>query len=195
MSIPTLENKIVLGGMFQLWVYENQQHFDDWNGFLKDVLEGTFRFQLKLPVKPKYSCGPNGIVNGALNDIESVYLGAGTQKTTWYLGLVDNAAFSAFAAADTIASHSGWAESSAYSESVRQTWTPGAAASGIITNPTAANFTANATVTIKGGFLVSNSTKGGTTGQLWATGAFASNQALVNAQVLSVKYTLTATGA
>src|SRR5262245_19022938 len=75
----------------------------------------------------------NGIVNGALNDILSVYLAGGTQKTTWYLGLINNSGFSALAAADTISSHDGWSESTDYTESVRQTWTPGAPASGVIT--------------------------------------------------------------
>jgi hypothetical protein len=136
---------------------------------------------------------PNGIVNGALNDILSVYFAAGTQKTTWYAGLINNSGFSALSSSDTISSHTGWSESSDYSESVRQTWTPGAVASGIITNPSAMVFTANATVTIKGAFLVSNSTKGGTTGQLWATGAFSATQSLSSGQTLSVSYSLTAT--
>ncbi len=135
----------------------------------------------------------NGVVNGALNDILSVYFAAGTQKTAWFGGLIDNSGFSALSSSDTISSHSGWSESSAYSESVRQTWTPGAVSSGVITNPSAMVFTANATVTIKGAFLVSNSTKAGTTGQLWATGAFSSTQALASGQTLSVSYTLTAT--
>ena len=55
-------------------------------------------------------------------------------------------------------------------------------------------FTMSATVTIKGGFLISNNTKGGTTGTLFATGLFGSAQALVSGQSLKVTYTCSATG-
>lgn len=135
----------------------------------------------------------NGINTGALNDLLSVYLAAGTQKTTWYGGLIDNTGFSALSASDTISSHSGWAESTSYDESVRQTWTPGAIASGVVSNSSAMVFTASGSITIKGAFLVSNSTKGGSTGQLWSTGSFSAAQALTVGQTLSVTYSLTAT--
>lgn len=134
---------------------------------------------------------PNGSTTAGLNSILSVYFNSGTQLTTWYLGLINNTPAPTLAAADTIASHSGWSESTSYSESVRQTWTPGAPASASITNPTVATFTANAAITIYGLFLVSNSTKGGTTGTMWAHGAFGSTQALISGQTLTGKYTLT----
>jgi hypothetical protein len=135
----------------------------------------------------------NAVTNVALNDVLAVYLAGGTPKTLWYLGLIDNTGFSALAAADTMASHGGWSESSAYTQGVRQTWTPGAASGQTITNPTSATFTINATVTIKGAFLASDSTKGGTSGVLFATGAFSSTQSLVNAQNLRVSYSCPAT--
>ena len=135
----------------------------------------------------------NGNTTAGLNSILSVYLASGTQITTWYLGLVDSAAFSTYAAADTMSSHSGWAESTAYSESVRQTWTAGTVASGSVSNSASlATFTINATVTMQGAFLVSNSTKAGTTGTLFATGSFASAQSLVSGQTLTVKCTISA---
>lgn len=136
----------------------------------------------------------NLVPNSALNDILSVYLAAGTQKTAWFLGLIDNSAFSAIASTDTIASHPGWTENQAYAESVRQTWTPGAVSGQSVTNPTAATFTMNATANIKGAFLVSDSTKGGTTGQLWAAGAFSTVQALTNTQTCKVTYTAGSAG-
>ena len=71
---------------------------------------------------------PNGIVDVGLNHILETEFHAGAQITAWYIGLVDNAGFSAFANADTMASHAGWAESSAYTEANRPTWTAGAAA-------------------------------------------------------------------
>jgi hypothetical protein len=110
--------------------------------------------------------------------------------TTWYIGLVENAGFSAFANADTMASHAGWAESSAYTEANRPTWTAGAAASRQITNAATVDFSINASVTIKGLFIASNNTKGGTTGTLWSTAAFGSRVALNNGDTLKVTYTL-----
>jgi len=132
----------------------------------------------------------NIIPNGGLNDLLSVWLKSGTQTTTWYILLVDNASFSAFAAADTMSSHSGWIENTDYDESVRQTWT-GSAISGQSTDNTAspAVFTISTTITIKGAAFVSNNTKGGTTGILASEAAFDSNRSLVDNQTLSVTIT------
>lgn len=134
---------------------------------------------------------PNGSTTAGLNSMLSVYFNSGSQLTTWFFGLINNSPTPTLAVGDTIASHSGWSESTDYSESVRQTWTPGSPASGVITNPTDATFTMNATVTIYGLFLVSNSTKGGTTGTMWAHGAFGSPQSKTSGQTLDAKYTLT----
>jgi hypothetical protein len=136
---------------------------------------------------------PNGTCNSGITDNLTTYFASGTPITTWYLGLIDNAGFTALAVGDTMASHGGWAESVAYSQTVRQTWSPTVTGQSI-TNNTAATFTSNATPTIKGAFLCSSNVKGGTTGILWATGAFGSTQTLTNGQVLSVTYTCTGTG-
>src|SRR5688572_24328347 len=71
-----------------------------------------------------YRCGkeyrtydiPNGIVNVGKNKIlDEMFFGA-TQipAANWFIGLVDLTGFSALAAADTMASHSGWQEFTAY---------------------------------------------------------------------------------
>lgn len=132
----------------------------------------------------------NGATSTALNDILSVYFASGTQKTTWYLGLINNSGFSALAAADTIASHAGWTELTDYSESVRQTWSPTAPAGGSVTNSSSPSFTnvTNGNV-VNGAFLVSDSTKGGTTGTMWATSSASSPQTLQSGQILKINYT------
>jgi hypothetical protein len=132
----------------------------------------------------------NGATSAALNDILSVYFAAGTPKTTWYIGLINNAGFSALASADTMASHAGWTELTDYSESVRQTWTPSAPAGGSVTNTNTPSFTniTNGNV-VNGAFLVSDNTKGGTTGVLWATSSNSTPQTLQSGQVLKVNYT------
>jgi hypothetical protein len=135
----------------------------------------------------------NMVTNAALNDVLGVYLHADTQKTTWYLGLIDNSGFSALAAGDAMNSHAGWSENTTYTQSTRPAWNPDAPSGQTITNSTSVVFTANGSITIKGCFLVSDSTKGGTTGLLFATGSFTSTQSLVATQNLKVTYTCPAT--
>ena len=132
----------------------------------------------------------NGIVNVGKNKLLDVMFGAVAAISPWYLGLVDNASFSAFAAADTMASHAGWIENDDYGEATRPEWTEGAAASQSITNATAVTFTMNATATIKGIFVTSVDTKNGTTGTLWSTAAFNSTVAVQNGDLLKVTYTV-----
>lgn len=133
---------------------------------------------------------PNGITDVGLNHILETEFHSGSQVTTWYIGLIDNASFSALAAGDTAASHAGWIESTAYSDATRITWGAGTAATRSITNASTADFSINGTATIKGIFIISNSTKGGTTGTLWSTAAFGSTVAVANGDTLKVTYTV-----
>ena len=133
---------------------------------------------------------PNGIVDVGLNKILEDMFNGGTQSTTWYIGLVDNSGFSAFANADTMASHTSWNESTAYTETARPEWTAGTAASRSITNASTVDFSINASVTLKGIFIVDDATKSGTSGTLWSTAAFASNVSAVNGDTLKITYTV-----
>jgi hypothetical protein len=145
---------------------------------------------------PWYDTIKNGVTYQGLNDIISVYLAAGTQKLAWFLGLIDNSGFSGLNPNDTLTSHSGWTESTAYNESNRPTWTPGPVAGQAVTNPTPATFTMSTSSSIYGMFLASNNTKGGTSGVLWATGGFQSGvQTLPLGQPLKATYNLAAAGA
>lgn len=114
---------------------------------------------------------------------------AGTRLDNWYLGLIDNASFTALAAADTMASHAGWIELTAYDEATRVEWAPSAASGSVIVS-TAKTFTMNASKTIKGMFLNSVSTKSGTTGTLWATGLLDATQAVVATDTFALTYEL-----
>jgi hypothetical protein len=164
---------------------DNGSRFQGWFDFVCRNPDGSVAWEERVVL--------NGTTTVGLNSILSVYFNSGTQITTWYAGLIDSSGFSSLGAGDTIASHSGWAESTAYSESTRRTWTPGSPAGGVVTGSVAV-FTMNATATIKGGFLVSENTKGGTSGTLWCTAAFGSTQSLVSGQTLTITYTCTATG-
>jgi len=83
----------------------------------------------KLQGKFKVQCfGPDGklkwedefenlVVNAGLDYFLDVGLLSGTQITSWYVGLTDGTP--SVAAGDTMSSHSGWSEVTAYSETAR----------------------------------------------------------------------------
>lgn len=134
---------------------------------------------------------PNTVTNVGRNSILDTAIGGVTQIATWYVGLIDNASFSAIAAADTMASHAGWIESAAYSESVRQTYTPAAASSQSITNTASkATFSINGTATINGAFINSVSTKSGSTGTLLCAASFSGTRAVISGDTLRVTYSI-----
>lgn len=135
---------------------------------------------------------PNGITTAALNDLLEVYFRSGSQKASWYAGLISSTSYSALAAADTMSSHSGWTEATAYTPSTRPQWSPGAASSGVVLNSAAFTYTFTAEATVKGFFVASDSTKSGTTGTLLATGLFSSDQTFQTGEVLRGFYQLTA---
>jgi len=112
--------------------------------------------------------------------------------STLYIGLTDSTP--TVAAGDTMASHAGWTEITAYSESVRGTWGQGAASGGVTTNAVAVTFTANGTSTVGGGFLTTDNTKGGSSGTLFsAKAATEGDRALILNDTLDVTITLTVT--
>lgn len=154
-------------------------------------LGGRFR----IPIFSADGClktvrlAPNSVTDAALNDVLEVYFRSGTQKTAWYIGLISSASFVALADADTIASHAGWTEFTDYSEGTRGAWSPGAATGGTLQNSTYPTFTVTVAGTVKGAFLVSNSTKGGTTGLLYCHALFPEgDQTLAVGDVLRPSY-------
>lgn len=133
----------------------------------------------------------NGMTTVGLNALATAELGGGTQYTTWYMGLINNSGFSALAIGDTASSHTGWTELTSYDEANRPSLTFGAASGGAIATSSVCTFTISATVAIKGAFIISNSTKSGTTGILRATGSFSSVQNMVDNDVFTVNYSST----
>lgn len=134
----------------------------------------------------------NGITNVGKNYILDVMFNDGTQiaNASWFVGLINDSGFTALADADTMSSHAGWSELTAYTEANRPAWGSGAAASQSITNSTPITFSPNATNSVKGLFIVSNNTKGGTSGTLWATALFSSSVPVNNGDSLKCTYTL-----
>lgn len=135
----------------------------------------------------------NLVTNEGLNHLLDVTLSGGSQDTSWFVGLTDGTPTAA--AADTLASHSGWAEISDYDETNRVSWVDGGVSSQTVSNSASpAVFTIDDTVTVGGAFLAS--VNSGTSGILYAVGAFtAGDKALSDDDELSVTATFTAAAA
>jgi hypothetical protein len=127
------------------------------------------------------------------NDMLDKYFAGSSYSATWFVGLIDNAGWSAVNAADTMASHSGWAEADEYDEATREAVSWSAASSGSKTASAVTEFTINATITIRGAFLTSVGTKNGTTGILYSAAAFSGTRALVDNDLLRVTPTYSLT--
>ena len=140
----------------------------------------------------------NTVTTVGKNSILDVYLGASTQITAWYLGLISSTTFSATAAADTMASHGGWLEAGlantpTYSQAARPTTSWSAASSGSKALSAAAAFSITGSGTVKGAFLNSVATKDGTLGTLYSAGVFTAGDKVVsNGDTVNVSYTATA---
>jgi hypothetical protein len=138
---------------------------------------------------------PNLVVNVGLQDMNAKYFTGSSYTAAWYLGLYGAGASNTPAAADTMSSHAGWTEVTAYSQATRPACTfgtPTTADPSVATNSaSAATFSINATTTVGGAFLTSNNTKGGTTGILFSAADFQSpgDRSVVSGDTLSVTYT------
>ena len=117
---------------------------------------------------------------------------AAIANNSWYIGLINLTSFSAIAAADTMASHAGWVELTAYTQSNRVAWGSVTSTAQSVTNSTPATFDMNATNTVKGIFVCSNNTKGGTSGTIWSASQFSSDVPVVNGDQLKITYTCNA---
>lgn len=138
----------------------------------------------------------NIVVNAGLNYLLDAGLSGGTPITSWFLGLTDGTP--TVAAGDTMSSHAGWVEVTAYDESTREAWADGGVSSQSVSNSgSVATFTIGTdSTTVGGAFLTSGSAKSGTTGTLYAAGAFtAGDKSLDDGDTLDVTGTFTAAAA
>lgn len=141
----------------------------------------------------------NLVVNVGLQDMNAKYFTGSAYTAAFYLGLYGAAASNSPAASDTMSSHSGWTEVTAYSQATRPACsfgTPTTANPSVATNSaSAATFSMNGTTTVGGAFLTTNSTKGGTTGTLFSAADFQSpgDRSVVSGDTLTVTYTFSLT--
>lgn len=136
----------------------------------------------------------NLVVNVGLKDMNEKYFTGSAYTAAWYLGLYGAGASNNPAAGDTMASHAGWTEVTAYSQATRPACvfsTSTTADPSVISNAASvAVFSVNGTSTVGGAFLTTSNTKGGTTGILFSAGDFTTpgDRAVVNGDTLNVTY-------
>jgi hypothetical protein len=175
-------------------------------GFAAQTIRATgIHIPIKMHTSHHYEhFGPDGVlieewwehnivVNVGLDDLLDKYFKGSTYTAAFYVGLTDGTPTAA--AGDTMASHVGWVEVTAYSEATREALVLGAVSGQSVDNPASkASFSINAdTTVIGGGFLTTVNTKGGATGTLYGIAAFtAGDKSLDNGDTLNVTVTLTA---
>jgi hypothetical protein len=132
--------------------------------------------------------GHNGITIVGKNHLLDVVFGNSTpvtQITPWYIGLVNDTPTPTFAEADTLASHAGWSEFTAYTGN-RKAWDDANASNKIKSTTTVSTFTFSSGGTINGIFIASVAS--GTSGILWSTGSFDETVDVATSDELKVSY-------
>ena len=138
---------------------------------------------------------PNLVVNVGLQDMNTQYFTGTSYTAAWYIGLYGAASTNNPAAGDTASSHAGWTEVTSYSQATRPQCVFGTATTAdpsVISNTASpATYSITGSVTVGGAFLISNNTKGGTTGVLFSAADFQSpgDRNVVNGDTLTVTYT------
>lgn len=136
----------------------------------------------------------NLVVNVGLQDMNAKYFAGSSYTAAWYIGLYGAASSNDPAAGDTMASHAGWTEVTAYSQSTRPACSFGTATTAdpsVIDNSASpAVFSINGTTTVGGAFLTSDSSKSGTSGTLFSAADFQApgDRSVVNGDTLNVTY-------
>lgn len=111
----------------------------------------------------------NLVTTAGKNDVLDKYFKGSSYTAAWYAGLKGSGSA---AAGDTASSHSGWSEVTAYSAGTRPAISFGTSGSGSNT-ASQISYSMNGAYTVAGLFIISNSTKGGTTGTLYSAGDIA----------------------
>lgn len=137
----------------------------------------------------------NLVVDVGLQDMNTQYFKGVSYTAAWYIGLYGSGASNTPAGSDTMALHPGWTEITPYSNATRPAAVFGTASTAdpsVITNSASpAQFNINASNTVGGAFLVSNNTKGGSTGILFSASDFQApgDRTVASGDTLNVTYT------
>ena len=147
----------------------------------------------------------NLTTNQGRQDMNAKYFLGSSYTAAWFIGLVNNTPTPSYAVADTMASHAGWDETTAYDTSNRATATFGTAtddnpsviSNSVASGGTVASFVIDDTVTIDGAFLTATQDNSTNTGVLFSVAAFESpgDRSVVDGDTLNVTYQFSLTDA
>lgn len=132
--------------------------------------------------------GWNGVTIEGKNYLLDVAFGNTTPVTQidpWYIGMINQTPTPVLDEADTLASHSGWAEFTDYSGN-RVEWDDSDAASKVKGSDTTSDFTFTGSGEVHGIMIASASS--GSSGTLWATGSFDTSITVVATDILKITY-------
>lgn len=136
----------------------------------------------------------NLVVNVGLKDMNDKYFLGSSYTAAWYIGVYGAGSSNNPAASDTAATHAGWTEVTTYSQATRPAAVFAAATTAdpsVISNSgSPAQFSITGTTTVGGAFLISNSTKGGTSGILFSAADFQApgDRSVVSGDIINVTY-------
>lgn len=135
----------------------------------------------------------NIVVNVGLDDLLSKYFKGAAYTAAHYVGLADGTP--TFAAADTMASHAGWAEVTDYSANRKALTLGSVAAQSVDNSASKATFAITGAATIGGAFVTTDAVKGATDGTLYGGAAFSADRSAESGDTVTVTVTLTAASA
>jgi hypothetical protein len=132
----------------------------------------------------------NTVVTQGKNNMLDTYFTGISYTAAWYMGLVDGASSPTYSAADTLLTHTGWTESTAYTGNRAAVSWNAATGGSKVTTPTAVSI--NATATIAGALMCTVAS--GSSGVLYSVGNFTGgSRAVASGDTLNVTYTTTLT--
>lgn len=144
---------------------------------------------------------PNLITTVGKNFLLDTALASTSYTASGYMGLISSTSFTAVAAADTMASHTGWLESGStnaptYSGTrIVTAWS--AASAGVKALSTGLVFTFTGSGTVQGAFIVggagATSALMGTVGILYSAGTLGTPQPVISTNTLTLSYSTTLT--
>lgn len=158
----------------------------------KVFVGGVFGNWVNDDIEDKQYSG-NIVVDQGLNHLLDVAISNGTQQSTWYVGIFKNnySPVAGDTASDFAGAGKGNEANAEIDEAVRQTYVePGVSNKAITNTASPAVFTANTSVSIWGGFLISDNVLGGTSGVLLAASRFPAVRNLINTDILNITYEL-----
>ena len=150
---------------------------------------GVFRFECYDSFGcPKWQDVAENVVTdvGIQHTLDVLFAGS-TQLDPWYIGLTDGSPSPS--TADTMTTHNGWNEITAYTASTRPEYIDSRSGNSVSNSGNKASYTINADSTVGGAFLCSDSTKGGSNGVLLCVAALSGgDKPLSNGDQLTVQY-------